>query len=303
MSSTKQYEAEKLFLPNQTILAYYHLDSWDSINFNMHFHDFYELNIVISGNGKHFLDGSTFHVTSGDVFIVSPGVLHGYEFNSKHYSVFHLLFNKTFFKKYQSELSNINGYEILFNIEPKIRSKKNSINSFLHINISDNYNLLKVFDELNGFYFSESNHNGELQKEYLTLYVITKICALIEDEKNIYNNNKQYLFELLKSIEYIHTNFGSKIDLQMLYDISCMSRSSYIRSFKQFFNCTPIKYIQEYRLRQAKSLLKHTDHSLTIIANDCGFCDSAHFCRLFKEKYAISPSKYREILRQSDKQI
>ena len=54
------------------------------------------------------------------------------------------------------------------------------------------------------------------------------------------------------------------------------------------------------RLRQSKAMLKHTNISLTSIANDCGFCDSAHFSRLFKEKYEISPSEYRVLLKNKE---
>ena len=123
---------------------------------------------------------------------------------------------------------------------------------------------------------------------------------MIEEEKIVYNGNNRYLFDLLKSVEYIYSNFGDKIDLPTLYSISCMSRSSYLRYFKKIFNSTPNDFIQDYRLRQAKSMLKHTNNSLTRIASDCGFCDSAHFSRLFKEKYQVSPSKYRTLLKSAN---
>lgn len=292
MDNLKQYHTDTIFRPNEIVQAYYHDETYDYTP--MHTHDFYELNIVISGNGQHVIDDSTFYITNGDVFIMPPRMKHGYLFDSKHYSIFHLLFHKQFFKKYELHLSNISGYQILFDIEPQIRKYNNVINNFLHINITKNYNLIRIFDELASLE-NENENNTQEKKEYLTLFVIAKICELIEDSKDEYNtNNNRYLFELLNSIEYIHSNCNSNIDLQTLYDISCMSRSSYIRNFKKIFNCTPIKYIQDYRLRQAKSLLKHTDYSLTAIANECGFCDAAYFCRLFKKKYQISPSKYRE---------
>lgn len=290
MEKLKHYIDEKEFAPNELVRAYYHDETYNYTP--MHTHNFYELNIVMSGNGKHFVDDSTFYIANGDVFIMPPNISHGYTFDSKSYSIFHLLFHKQFFKKYESHLNNLEGYQILFNIEPHIRSQNNLINNFLHINISKNYNLIRIFDEL-AVLENQKTSNSESKKEYLTLYVIAMICELIEEEKATYNGSKQYLFDLLKSVEYIHSNFGSKIDLQTLYTISCMSRSSYIRYFKQLFRCTPIEYIQSYRLRQTKSMLKHTDNSMTTIAYDCGFFDNAHLSRLFKEKYHISPSEYR----------
>ena len=288
MNKVKQYTDTKVFKSHELVQAYFHDETYASTP--IHTHNFYELNVVMSGNGKHIVNNSTFHITSGDVFIMPPNISHGYMFNSKNYSIFHLLFNKQFFKKYESDLNRMSGYQILFNIDPLLRNQTNIVNSFLHINITENYNLTRIFNELT-----------MQEKEHLTLYVIAKICDMIEEEKSTYNDGKRYLFDLLKSVEYIHSNYESKIELQTLYTISCMSRSSYIRYFKQIFNCPPIDYIQNYRLRQAKSMLKHTNNSLTSIANDCGFCDSAHFSRLFKDKYQISPSNYRNMLKNDEK--
>lgn len=291
MSGLKQYYSSKQFKSNESIQAYFHDETYDYTP--LHTHDFFELNIVMSGNGKHFINTTdSYIVTAGDVFIIPPQISHGYVFDSKQYSIFHLLFHHQFFQRYESCLSNIVGYQILFNIDPQLRKQNNLLNNFLHVNLTENYNLVRIFNELSSLQ-NEEKQNTESKKEYLALYVIARICEIIEEEKATYNGNKRYLFELLKSIEYIHQNFHSKIELETLYSISCMSRSSYIRYFKQFFNCTPIDYIQDYRLRQSKSMLKYTSDSLTLIANNCGFCDSAHFSRLFKQKYQISPSKYR----------
>ena len=298
MEVSKHFTDDKVFKQNEIVQAYFHNETYEYTP--AHTHNFHELNIVMSGNGKHFINNATFYIASGDVFIMPPKISHNYIFASETYSIFHLLFHKEFFRKYESHLNKLVGYQILFNIDPMIRSQENLINSFLHINISENYNLTRILNELASLE-TEHKNNTEQEKEHLALYVIAKICDMIEDEKSSYKDGKRYLFDLLKSVEYIHTNYGEKIELQTLYTISCMSRSSYIRYFKQLFNCPPLVYIQNYRLRQAKSMLKHTGNPLTAIANDCGFCDSAHFSRLFKQKYLMSPSHYREMLEQNKK--
>lgn len=288
--NTLTYTGDKVFHKNELVQAYYHNETY--MFTPIHTHDFHELNIVISGNGKHFMHESTYYISCGDIFIMPPGINHGYEFDSAQYSIFHLLLHDNFFKKYKDYLETLKGYEILFNIDPTIRKKNLNINSFLHIDIKENYNLIRIFDELASL---ENIHlsNTEFEKECLTLYTIAKICEILENENSGYNNENRYLYDLLKSVEYIHMQYDNHIELKDLYEVSCMSRSSYLRYFKQVFNCTPNDYIQDYRLRQAKSMLKHTTKSLATIANDCGFCDSAHFSRLFKKKYAIAPSAYR----------
>ncbi len=295
MSNYSHYTADKIFKPSESVRAYFHNETYYSTP--LHTHNFFELNIVMSGNGTHYMDTSSYPIAAGDVFIMPPDIEHGYTFDSKTYSIFHLLFNDEFFKKYKTNLDNMTGYHILFNIDPHIRSQNKVTNNFLHINFRENYNLTRVFEELS-FLESKDSKNIEQQKESLALYVLAKICDAIEEENSSYNKKNRYLFDLLKSVEYIHLNYGEKINLQTLCSISCLSRSSYIRQFKQTFNCPPIDYIHHYRLRRAKSLLKHTEMPLTTIATNCGFCDSAHFSRLFKRKYHSSPSEYRKMYNQ-----
>jgi len=298
MSQLRQYVDNKIFKPGEIIRAYYHdavLEEYTPI----HTHNFHELNIVIAGNGKHYINDSVMHITIGDLFIMPPNVSHGYEFDSKNFSIFHLLFHKDFFKKYESHLNNLTGYHILFNIDPKIQRQNSAVNNFLHIDISENYNLIRIFNELTVLE-EEQNCNTKTEKEFLAVYVIAKICEMLE-HGNDSNKKGHYPYDMLKSVEYIHLNYGEHIDLQTLHTISCMSASSYLRYFKKIFNCTPTDYIQDYRLRQAKSMLKYTDHSLTTIANDCGFWDNAHFSKLFKKKYDLSPLKYRAMLKSEGK--
>lgn len=274
---------------NTHVRAYYHGISYGNIP--VHTHNFHELNIILAGTGKHYINDTVHDITCGDIFIISPKVRHGYEFDNNDYSIFHLLFHKSFFEKYKSYLSALSGYKILFDIEPQIRETNQTLKNFLHIDITQNYNLTRTFDELVAL-CSSPKANAENQKEFLALYVIAKICEMIHEEEKE-NKEKRYLYDMLKSIEYIHMNFAEEIHLETLLKISHMSRSSYLRHFKEMFHLTPHEYIRNYCLRHAKTLLKHTDASLTSIANECGFYDSSHFCKLFRKKYHISPAKYR----------
>lgn len=56
-------------------------------------------------------------------------------------------------------------------------------------------------------------------------------------------------------------------------------------------------WILDQRLEQCRRQLVHTDHyrrSITNIAFQWGFNDSAHFCKVFKKKYGITPSEYQK---------
>jgi AraC-like DNA-binding protein len=54
-------------------------------------------------------------------------------------------------------------------------------------------------------------------------------------------------------------------------------------------------YCNELKLFEAQKLLTSTDLSVTEIAFDAGFEDTAYFIRLFRETYGITPNKYRKV--------
>lgn len=64
--------------------------------------------------------------------------------------------------------------------------------------------------------------------------------------------------------------------------------------FRRELNTTPIKYLQRYRINQAKILLKDTANSITEIALAVGFTDSGYFSRVFHRETGVSPEGYRQ---------
>lgn len=60
---------------------------------------------------------------------------------------------------------------------------------------------------------------------------------------------------------------------------------------------TPANFILEERLECCRTALSdsiHRHRTITEIALDNGFCDSAHFSRLFKRRYGVTPRQWRE---------
>ncbi|WP_407522274.1 helix-turn-helix domain-containing protein [Methylobacterium oryzisoli] len=56
---------------------------------------------------------------------------------------------------------------------------------------------------------------------------------------------------------------------------------------------TPERYVQEMRLSKARAGLVATSLSMSEIAFTTGFSSAAHFSRLFKQRFGMTPSAYR----------
>lgn len=98
---------------------------------------------------------------------------------------------------------------------------------------------------------------------------------------------------VLDSVVYIKNNFCSKITLQELIDRSHVSRSLFIRKFKQYTSKSPLEYAMDLRLNKALSALNMVDQSISDIAYECGFASASDFSKKFKEWTGFTPNEYR----------
>ena len=64
----------------------------------MHMQDFFEINIITRGKGKHYIEENSVQTQKGDVFIVPPMVKHGFKGGSG-FDVFHVLISDRFIKR------------------------------------------------------------------------------------------------------------------------------------------------------------------------------------------------------------
>ena len=64
-------------------------------------------------------------------------------------------------------------------------------------------------------------------------------------------------------------------------------------SFQNNLKLTPVKYLINYRLKQAALLLINTEEKIATISNNTGFNNVDHFCRTFKKAYKMTPTDYR----------
>lgn len=109
-------------------------------------------------------------------------------------------------------------------------------------------------------------------------------------EKKTYQKNDECMKKMLF---YIREHLFEELTVDQIARSANVSRSECFKCFKRFSQKTPVEYINECRLTQGASLLACTKSSVTEIASMCGFSSSSYFCKLFKERYQLSPAQYR----------
>lgn len=94
-------------------------------------------------------------------------------------------------------------------------------------------------------------------------------------------------------IRYVNRNYTKNITLEEICKKFSCSRSRISHSFKKTTGKSFRQYLTDIRLQTAKSLLSHSNLSITEIAFSVGFNDSNYFSNVFKSIVGMAPRVYR----------
>ena len=95
--------------------------------------------------------------------------------------------------------------------------------------------------------------------------------------------------------EHLEQNYSTpEFDGKLFAQMENMSERQFQRKSKALFELSPSALIKEFRLKKAaEELLK--GHGITTVCFSCGFIDTAHFSRVFKQKHRLSPTEYKKL--------
>jgi len=96
-----------------------------------------------------------------------------------------------------------------------------------------------------------------------------------------------------QAMAYIHTHFAESLNREAIARHVGISADYLTDCFRQELYITPMIYLRRYRILHARELLETTNLSITQVAFEVGFSESAHFTRLFQREVGMTPRAYR----------
>lgn len=130
-----------------------------------------------------------------------------------------------------------------------------------------------------------------VEKIKLNRKVITIAYKPVEN-KSIENAKSDF-------IGFINNNFqNSELTLDFVSGETGVSQRKITTEVQNRFGCNFKTYINRLRLNESKRLLQNKDLNIGEIAFKVGFNNQSHFNRVFKAEFQISPTEYREKIRE-----
>lgn len=100
--------------------------------------------------------------------------------------------------------------------------------------------------------------------------------------------------EILKQIvTYIETDFTKDLSLQTVARLFNLHPNYVSQLFQKKLQTTFTKLLTSVRLEQACKLLRVTNLSINEIAEQIGYSDYFYFAKVFKKKFGVTPTQYR----------
>lgn len=93
---------------------------------------------------------------------------------------------------------------------------------------------------------------------------------------------------------YIRAHYAEPLSLDALLAQTPVSKSWFLRLFRQHTGTTPYNFLLSTRITRAKELLVLTDFAVSEIAHQVGFGDESNFSTRFTAMVGQSPQQYRK---------
>ena len=106
-------------------------------------------------------------------------------------------------------------------------------------------------------------------------------------------NKKKAISNIIdRANKIIEERFNQELTLDEISKELCISPQYFSRLYKSEMGINFIEKLTEVRIRNAKKLMKETEHTVKEICYMSGYCDPNYFSRLFKKHEGVSPSEY-----------
>lgn len=245
-------------------------------SFQYHLHKMEtELIYFSAGEANYSINTEVFHVQKGDLLVVEAGDIHSITSNPN--------------DPISCWTCSIANYKI---------QTLDRINSFLPTNVSPHFKsgihegfIHEIFKEMDRIHRLKNEESVSICN-YMAC-TLASVFYLIFQNAPQKENVKKFSFAQDVLI-YINEHYADHITLKKLSEVINISPDHISHEFTKIYGISPINYVIERRLSEAKWLLVNTKDSLVSISQKVGYENTNHFSKLFTKRMGIPPLEFRE---------
>lgn len=252
-----------------------------------HCHPEYEIVFISNGRGKRHIADHVSHYFEGDLVLLGPNLPHlgfAQELKEKHVQVV-VQMKEEFLGEDFFALSEMSDIRLLF-------QRARSGLSFHGHTRWEVGQILQKMPELDKFW-----RMVELLRALQIMAVSQEVWPLNVNYLSLEVKPQDH--QRMQSVyDFVEKNFHRQVVLEEAAEVINMTPPAFCRFFKKLNHKTFVEFLNEFRVAHACSLLSEKHLSIAAVSYESGFNNLSHFNKQFKAVTGVTPTQYRQDLRQ-----
>lgn len=237
--------------------------------FDLHWHDFCEIEVVLDGVGKQVLNGREYTVSRGAVYMLSPLDFHC-GVPGENVEMYNLMFHESLLPE-ELLRAVYTGKDRLVQASPR--------------GFEEIVSLCRL---LEAEYGKRERYREDILKNLLECLVALVLRELRFTEKS----ENAETGDIKRAVLYIQRHFKENPTLAEVAATVNLHPNYFSQKFREKTGESFTSYITGQKISYAKKLLLCSDLSVTEICFASGFASLSNFMKVFKQQTGLSPLQY-----------
>ena len=282
--------ALKPFDPRQKMLRpdFEVAHKWDTDlrEVELHHHDFYEVDFLVSGDVTYIIESRVYHMQPGQMLIINPRELHQVfiQSDAAPYERYMLWIAPQLLQKLSGEQADLCR---CFDMS------RPNYGNLLHL-LPQQQKLIPAMIESPLREQAQPAFGSELMQRNLLTELMIHINRLADLSHAYVQNDTDTV--VAKAIDYINLHYHESLSLDVLAEQLFVSKYHLSHEFTKQMGTGIYQYIQKKRLLIARQLMSEGQKPMDVYAQ-CGFGDYPAFFRAFRKVYGLSPREFMQSLK------
>lgn len=284
----KRLTLEQFMLPSAPFRIF---DQTVKKKVELHWHEFYELSMIVEGTGTNIWNGRSYRLQPGSVYLSTPADFHEVEPDSGvQLRIWNLIFSGEWiseklhalvFERFEAPMAEFDDSGEFQEADSEFRliweeSRRCDIGAEFLIRGSFEKLLVRLVRACRRYNAGEAATPGAGAAEVWTGGAVSERVQQIR-----------------KALLYIQHHFREPLSLEMAAGQAALSPNYFSERFREVVGQSFQTYVQDLRLGFARSLMNASRLPITEICYASGFNTLSHFERAFKKKFGMSPREAR----------
>jgi len=251
--------------------------------FRPHWHEYYEVFLMLEGSAVHKVNGAAFPLSKGRLVFIRPNDCHDYVVPPNTSASF---INITYSSQTVEDVFSYLGDGF-----PGKRLLKAPYPP--EISLSE-YEFERFHRRMNDIRALDPN-DSQRRKTMLRVLLFDILTRYFSGTAEAREPIPLWLEEMCTAVR---KNGGFTQGMDHFLSLTDRSREHVSRSMKKYMGITPSEYINSLRLNYITNMLRDSNHGIAEIIFESGFNNISWASGLFKDKYGMTMSQYRKKMKE-----